>query len=226
MSATAKLFTMVVPRVSNLFNSNRSKHVVLSRNILMPGVANIAGQQFGRLTVVGHAEGKYWRCECQCGGSITAQKSHLVHGGTRSCGCLKSQDKITHGLSSSSEYKSWDSAKQRCTNPNNSRFDRYGGRGITMCDRWMNSFASFYEDMGPRPSPRHTIERLDNDGNYEPGNCCWATVKEQTNNTSVQKRIRERGNKCKHGHDLTQTMSAHGLCRECTRMYNKNRRLK
>lgn len=87
----------------------------------------------------------------------------------------------THGLTHSREYRVWWDMKQRCTNPNNSRFYKYGGRGISVCERW-SRFENFYADMGPRPSPKHSIDRIDNDGNYEPGNCHWATRSEQQHN--------------------------------------------
>jgi len=89
--------------------------------------------------------------------------------------------KGTHGLSKTPEYRAWASMVQRCTNPNNARYDRYGGRGISICVRW-NKFENFLADMGPRPTKGHSVDRKDNEGNYEPGNCRWATRSEQQNN--------------------------------------------
>jgi hypothetical protein len=94
----------------------------------------------------------------------------------------------THGNSKTGkltgEYQSWSNAKQRCTNPKREFFHRYGGRGIKLCDRWLNSFANFLADMGPKPSPRYTLERQNNEKGYEPGNCIWTVMRQQTRNTS------------------------------------------
>jgi hypothetical protein len=99
----------------------------------------------------------------------------------------------THGLSGTPEHNTWQRVISRCLNPNNSRFHQYGGRGIKVCAQWLESFQVFLADMGPKPSPSHSIERCDNDGNYEPSNCCWAIPLEQMNNTSRNVRLEYNG---------------------------------
>ena len=153
---------------------------------------DLTGKTFGRLTVLGRA-GKLgndnaWKCSCSCspGKEVVVRASNLNRGDTVSCGCLKRERTITrnttHGLAFSPGYNSWRGMKSRCENPRNARYADYGDRGITVCDRWKNSFENFIADMGPPPSPAHSIERGDNSRGYEPGNCRWATDVEQTNN--------------------------------------------
>jgi hypothetical protein len=125
-------------------------------------------------------------CACSCGRMVRVRKSNLENGNTSSCGCLRkelqSERNTTHGQSRSPEYRIWESMRRRCTDPKTVGFENYGGRGITVCERWRTSFEAFFEDMGRRPSARHTIDRLDSNGNYEPGNCEWRTMIEQQNN--------------------------------------------
>lgn len=94
---------------------------------------------------------------------------------------------LRHGMCDTSEYRSWYQMKSRCYDPNNTRYEGWGGRGIKVCDRWRNSFKAFYEDMGPKPTPTHSIDRVDNDGDYTPDNCRWATRAEQQRNKRMQK---------------------------------------
>jgi hypothetical protein len=173
-----------------------------------PRIKNILGLPFGRLTVQAFAgldrRGKaLWTCSCECGGEITTAVQSLKRGRTRSCGCL--QREVTaartvacftkHGETSngrrSAEYRAWCSMKTRCYNSSVESWDDYGRRGIQVCKRWRDSFENFLADMGRRPSPRHSIERKDNDGNYEPGNCVWATRTVQARNTRSTKLTEE-----------------------------------
>lgn len=118
-----------------------------------------------------------WRCRCRCGVERDVMAMTLNRRLTASCGCQAG----THRLYNSSEYKIWAQMIDRCTRPANGRYLDYGGRGIIVCDRW-RKFINFYTDVGPRPSMRYTLDREDNDGNYEPGNVCWATAAEQMQN--------------------------------------------
>jgi hypothetical protein len=154
------------------------------------------GRRFGRLLVVKLAETRprasgrgrrfFYECVCDCGAVAKIVMSNLRSGMAKSCGCLKSirtKEVMTkHKDCASPEYHSWQAMKARCCNPNSAKYPDYGGRGIKICDRWLNSYENFLADTGRRPSPRHTIDRKDNDGNYEPGNCRWATPKEQSAN--------------------------------------------
>lgn len=158
----------------------------------MSELKNIIGIQFNFLTVKGryvnckHGRAQ-WICTCVCGKEKVVSGKVLRSNLIKSCGCktfeLTSKTHITHGLSNTSEYRSWASMKNRCYNTKIRSYSDYGGRGITVCDRWLNSFDNFIFDMGQKPTPYHSIDRFPYiNGNYEPCNCRWATDLQQVRN--------------------------------------------
>lgn len=163
----------------------------------MGKLVDITGQVFGRWTVVERSpENKHgkpaWVCLCECGNVATIAGSVLRMGESRSCGCYSREVSAKnlrraatkHGMHSTPEYFRWMSMKLRCYCKTHYAYPRYGGRGITVCDRWRHNFENFIADIGERPTDKHSLDRINNDGDYEPNNVRWATAKEQANNRS------------------------------------------
>lgn len=147
---------------------------------------DITGKTFGILKVHAYAgilKGKsYWSCKCECGRVILVENSNLKSGHNTNCGCIARDAKLKrsqHGKSKTREYRIWAAVKRRCYNHNTIRYKDYGGRGITMCDEWRDSFRNFINDMGPCPDENSSIDRIDVNKGYVPTNCRWATMKTQ-----------------------------------------------
>jgi hypothetical protein len=144
---------------------------------------------------------KHWLCRCDCGTERVIRQDHLASGASRSCGCLAWDTTISrsevhgdaHRGKRAFEYRVWVGIRKRCLNPNDNLYPHYGGRGIRICERWLNSYEAFLEDVGRSPSEKLTLDRIDNDGDYEPGNVRWTTRTEQARNTRRNRRIEFRG---------------------------------
>lgn len=173
----------------------------------MPKFIDLTGQVFGRLTALRRADDWFsragkratrWLCQCACGKTTTVFRNSVVSGLTRSCGCLKIETSVgripTHGNDRhhhvTAEYTAWAHAKQRCYNERGKAWKNYGGRGITVCERWKTSFEAFLEDMGLRPSPKFTLERINNDLGYSPDNCIWGTRSQQNRNRRPFRKVK------------------------------------
>lgn len=161
----------------------------------------LTGRRFGRLIVLERApnksytENSVWRCRCECGNEAVVVGIKLTGDKTLSCGCLRRERQASgdlnrsHGMSNSREFHAWAAAIQRCHNPKNLAYSRYGGRGIAVWPEWRNSFEAFLRDVGPAPTQRHSIDRIDGAKGYEPGNCRWADAFEQANNVKTNRRL-------------------------------------
>ena len=159
---------------------------------------DITGQKFNYLTAIKYVDydknhRSRWLFKCDCGNEKILDSLWVRKGNIKSCGCYNSrvatERMIKHGLAKTKEHSAWCNIKGRCFNPNEKSYKYYGARGITVCDRWLDSFENFFEDMGYAPSHKHSIDRIDVNGNYEPSNCRWATDKQQgrnkTNNINI-----------------------------------------
>lgn len=164
---------------------------------------NISGQKFGMLYAIkldsrDRHNRERWLFKCDCGKEKVIEKSSVKTGHTKSCGCWQIENNkvigITHNKSKTREFKIWLGIKKRCLNKKHSTYKNYGGRGIKICDRWKDSFENFLADIGSAPSELYSIDRIDNNGNYEPSNCKWVTRKEQNNNTRRNRIFSYEGN--------------------------------
>ena len=162
--------------------------------------SNLPGTRFGLLETIEQAQKYKWRCRCLCGGEKIARIYDLINGKTRSCGCLRrqllSKRNTRHGITARQkfrrEYHAWHHAKRRCTLPNHPGYRHYGGRGIQMCDEWLSNFPAFLAHLGPCPL-KYSLDRINNNGNYEPGNCRWATRSTQRRNQRPKSAISSPG---------------------------------
>ena len=153
---------------------------------------DITGQKFGRLTATTQLKSSHgkatWVCICDCGATKIVLSESLRRGKTKSCGCLRKEAAgkqfTTHGKTGTPEYASWQNMHSRCYNPANKAYWRYGAKGIDVCSRW-KSFEKFLADMGEKPSPEYSIDRIDNSKGYYPDNCRWATATEQVRNRDI-----------------------------------------
>lgn len=175
--------------------------VVLSTNLTSGGtkscghIKSLIGQRFGRLVVESLAfveVASYWNCKCDCGNSVIVRQNSLTTGNTQSCGCLWKEAKIVHGERENDLYATWSSMKRRCESSKDKKYKDYGGRGIYVCERWKD-FKKFLEDMSPRPTNKHQLDRIDVNGPYSKENCRWTTIKENMRNKRDNRFITYKG---------------------------------
>lgn len=206
----------------NMSKPASSKILVMAKGLK---AIDRTGARFGRLLVLSRAPNRNsrtrWCCRCDCGVTCEVNTVELTAGKTNSCGCLREELRASHGHTKrgrrSPTYNSWSTMTQRCTNPDATGYALYGGRGIKVCDRW-RKFEDFLADMGERPRNK-TLDRYpDNDGDYEPGNCRWATGSEQGLNRRM---LRKPAISCKRGHELSadnlRILNGRRLCMTCLR---------
>lgn len=162
---------------------------------------DLTGMRFGKLTVIGRNGSKVfpsgqkqplYTCKCDCGENTVVLARNLISGNTKSCGCLAMDTRTKHGVWGSIVYKAWDNMRSRCYNTNIPHYKNWWGRGITVCDEWKDNFQAFYDHVSTLPhfgEVGYSLDRIDNDGNYEPGNVRWATRYEQTHNRRCSKGV-------------------------------------
>lgn len=180
------------------------------------------GDKYGHLTAVkfaykGAFNKAHWVFKCDCGSEgVVKNVNDVKKGNTKSCGCLL-KEQVRHGLYKTTEYRLWISMKERCYNEKNLAYPNYGGRGITVCDEWLHSITTFYRDMGPRPSKRHSIDRIDVNGNYCKENCKWSTDEEQCANRRSNVWMMYKGRKMLQEHIIKEM----GITPSTFRMWRK-----
>ena len=188
---------------ASLRNGETKSCGCLHREVL---VKDLTGQRFGRLTVIEAAGMRHrciqWKCRCECGNIVVIDGTSLRRGRSKSCGCLSKELFIerntTHNMTGTPIHHTWSDMKQRCTNPKHNSYSRYGGRGITVCDEWLNSFQTFYDYVSKLEhfgEEGYSIDRIDNNGNYEPGNIRWATDAQQRHNQRSNVFVEYKGEK-------------------------------
>ena len=189
--------------------------------------ADLTGMRYERWTAlyrINTTKPAMWMCQCECGIQRPVWDADLKRGSSKSCGCLRDEFRIenltTHGGTGTKEYRTWLHIIQRCENRNINTYKNYGGRGITICDEWRTDFSAFLAHIGNAPSPKHSIDRIDNDGNYEPGNVRWATKKEQANNTSTVRIYDYQGDRL----TISQAMSKSGIRMHIATINNRLRK--
>ena len=172
------------------------------RDLMLAGIiphrnrkfVDITGYKYGRWTVLRRVKNRgrmiYWECVCECGVVKEVPRIALRSGASKSCGCFNLEviSSVDHGMTGTPEYTCWCGMKHRCYNHKDSHWENYGGRGIKVCERWLNSFENFYADIGPRPDGM-TIERIDVNGDYEPSNCKWIPARDQHRNKTNSRRL-------------------------------------
>lgn len=189
--------------ILHLLRSNHTKSCGCIRKNVEQKIKISKGDKYGKLTIIEELDlhirpdGKKDRrvkCICECQNTTYLLLSHLRRGTIKSCGCIKKEANTTHGYSRTPTYKSWLSMKERCLRETHINYKDYGGRGIKIYEKWIMSFENFLKDMGERPGLNYSIDRINNNGNYEPSNCRWATFKEQSNNRRKRKCLAENVN--------------------------------